>query len=301
MKIGFKEWLLSLTCLVATFSAFAQERITQKSKSTQDLQSEEVSSIQPTQPIQPTQSTQPVSGAVTPIYIPNESHGEVIIAGGIAGVHTRDSQMQVTSGEIDTLAQTNSYRWDNATGQLGLGYVYYTVNGPRITEEFRWFPTIEPMLNLYYSNLDIKGDVYRFKDVLLNDVNYKTNIKNARLLLDVALTIFSKCQYSVYGLLGIGEGWSRINYRDKEGGVTRINLDTDTENNIVWEWGAGASYAFSNYANVSLEYVWTDLGRMHTSSVGAINNNIIVAPQLIGANFQVATQAIMLGFHIALR
>jgi len=263
MKIETSKWLLSIICLTVTVSSFSAS-----------------------------------SHQQTSIAKDNGSHIEWILAGGVAGVHTRDSQMQVTSTEIDTLDQTNSYRWDNATGQLGLGYVYYMVDGPRISEDLRWFPTVEPMLNLYYSNLDVKGDVYRFKSVFLNDLDYKTTIRNTRLMLDVALTIVSKCKYSLYGVLGIGEGWSRLSYRDYAGSTTRLNLNTENENNVVWNIGAGAAYAFNQSVNVSLEYVWTDLGRMQTSSRGATGN--IVNPQLVGANFQVTTQAIMLGFHIAL-
>jgi len=273
MKIGMKELLLSLACLATSISAFAGTNHSTKATS------------------------HPASIDKLP-KICSENYVDVIFAGGIAGVHTRDSHMRVTSTEIDTLAQTNSYQWDDGTGKLGLGYVYYMVDGPRISDELRWFPTIEPMLNLYYSNLDVNGDIYRFNSVLLNDLRYSTTIKNTRLMLDVALAIVSQGKYSLYALLGIGEGWSRLSYRDRLGDATRISLNTDNETNVVWEWGVGASYAFNKTVNVSLEYIFTDLGRMHTSNTGTTNG--IAMPQLVGANFQVTTQAFLLGLHVAI-
>ena len=153
-------------------------------------------------------------------------------------------------------------------------------SGPRISDELRWFPTIEPMLNLYYSSFNINGDVYLFNNVFLNTPRYTTTIKNTRLLLDVALSIFSKRGFSVYGLLGIGEGWSRLNYQDKIGSDVRVKLITEHETNVVWEFGAGLAYAFDRKFGVSLEYVWTDLGRMHTANSGSTNN--IAFPHWLG-------------------
>jgi len=117
-------------------------------------------------------------------------------------------------------------------------------------------------------------------------------------MLDAALTIVSKCQFSLYGLLGIGEGWSRVTYSDKMGNAKRISLEAEHESNVVWEFGAGLVYAFEKNFNISLEYLWTDLGRMKTGSAGITNG--ISSPQLIGADFQVTAQAIFLGVHVGL-
>lgn len=234
-----------------------------------------------------------------PAQVFHENHPEVIIAGGIAGAHTRDSHMQVTATEQDMLAQTNSYQWNTGLAQLGMGYVFYWADGPRISDDLRWFPTFEPMLNLYYADYDINGDVYRFNSILLDDVKYRTRVRNTRLLLDAALAIVSKGRFSFNLLLGVGEGWSTLNYRDKMGTATRIRLNEERENNVVWEWGGGLNYAFNNCFNLSLQYIFTDLGRMHLASTGETNG--IIAPTLAGPGFQVTTQAIMLGVHIALK
>jgi opacity protein-like surface antigen len=244
-------------------------------------------------------SSEPEKAKAASLQVFHENHPEVIVAGGIAGAHTRDSHMQVTATEQDMLAQTNSYQWNTGIAQLGMGYVFYWADGPRISDELRWFPTFEPMLNLYYADYDISGDVYRFNNIFLDDVRYRTRVKNTRLLFDVALAIVSKGRYSFNLLLGVGEGWSTLNYRDKIGSATRIRLNEERENNVVWEWGGGLNYAFSNCFNVSLQYIFTDLGRMHLANTGETNG--IVAPTLTGAGFQVTTQAIMLGVHVALK
>jgi opacity protein-like surface antigen len=277
MNKGKKALLLSLICLGASFSAVAAS----------DDQAE----------VKEQPAATPATPTVTP-QLYHENHFELALAGGIAGVHTRDSHMQVTNAETDILAQTNSYRWDAAEGQLGLGYVYYFVDGPRLSDELRWFPTFETMLNLYYANLGINGDVYRFNSVLLNDTRYQTTVKNTRLMLDGVLAIVSKCNYSIHALLGVGRGWSHVSYRDKMDGNLRIDLNNESESNVVWEIGAGVDYSFSGNFRMSLEYLFTDLGRMRLSSNGVTYN--IIEPQISGAKFQVTTQAVLLGLNWAL-
>lgn len=282
MKPRMNKFLFSLIFLSVSFQVYAQ---------TADKAKDEYEDVPSTY------GKQEASKKTIPSLYCN-NHPEIIVAGGIAGAHTRSSHMQVDSLETDTLSQNNSYRWDTGTAQLGMGYIFYWVDGPWISNELRWFPTFEPMINLYYTGYKIKGDVYRFNSVFLDDTKYITNIRNTRLMLDAALTIFSKCGFSMYGLLGIGEGWSRLTYSDKMGTETRISLDAEHESNVVWEFGAGLVYAFDRNFSMSLEYLWTDLGRMKTSSAGIANG--IPSPQLIGADFQVTAQALFLGVHVGL-
>ena len=185
MNIEMKELLLSLTCLSLSVSVFASTPHVESPASHRYVTHN------------PHANYKDYKDEVTPVLIESPNHFELIAAGGIGAVSVADSYLRVTSSETDTLKQTNSNKWNNPTGQLGAGYVFYLVDGPRISNDWRWFPTVEPMLNLYYSRLDVKGDVYRFNDPAFNEFSYKSVIKSTRLMLDAALTIVSKGKFSV--------------------------------------------------------------------------------------------------------
>jgi len=239
---------------------------------------------------------------VVPAKGPN--HFEMIGAGGIASLGAHNSRLGVTSSETDTLVPRHNDEWDAFEGQLGIGYVYYLGNAQQYSDHVQWFPSFEPELNAYYiSKSSITGDVWRFGSPDFNDLTYKMPIESARLMLDGALTIVSKKQYSLYAIGGIGNAWNRVGYRDSaRDGLPcteqNVSLNSRTRSNLAWEAGAGLSYAFNHRVAVSLEYLYTDLGTARTSGRG--NTGTITAPVIVPAHFDLTSQAALLGLHIAL-
>lgn len=281
MKIKINELLLSLTCLSLSFSVFA---------STTHVKS----------PPRSNKTHSNYKGEVAPVSV---NHFELIAAGGVGAANVANSYLQVTSSETDTLKQTNSSQWNDPIGQLGAGYLFYLRGGPRISNDWRWFPIIEPMLNVYYSQLNVKGDVYRFEDPAFNEFSYNSVIQSTRLMLEAALTIVSKKQFSLYALAGIGESWNRISYNDQGATspcpITAVDLDKRNQSNFAWDLGAGVAYAFNPIVSLSLEYLYTNLGTLDLSSSSGDTGNI-TAPQLGGASANVYTQSVLLGLHVAL-
>jgi len=280
MKIKMNELLLSLTCLSLSFSVFA---------STTNVKSHPRAN-----------KTHPnYKDEVAPVLT---NHFELIAAGGVGAASVADSYLQVTSSETDTLKQTNSNQWNDPIGQLGAGYVYYLRGGPRISNDWRWFPIIEPMLNIYYSQLNVKGDVYRFENPAFNEFSYKSTIQSTRLMLDAALTIVSKKQFSIYALAGIGGSWDSVSYSDQGATspcpLTAVDLDKRNQSNFAWDLGGGVAYAFNPIISLSLEYLYTDLGTLDLLASGDTGN--ISVPQLGEASAKVSTQSVLLGLHVAL-
>lgn len=232
------------------------------------------------------------------------NHFEVIGAAGVASLMAGNSYLGVTSSETDTLVQTNSNDWNTFTGQLGIGYVYYLGGAEQYSDKVQWFPMIEPELNGYYLGKGtIKGDVWRFGDPAFNEMTYKMSVESTRLMFDTALTIVSKRQYSLYAIGGIGNAWNRVGYRDADhNGMPCpdqfLNLNSTTRSSFVWEAGAGLSYAFNNRFALSLEYLYTDLGRVKTPGSGF--TGAITTPVLVPADFKLSSQAALLGLHIAI-
>lgn len=252
--------------------------------------------------VKPLRNVAERSVLISPVNGPN--HFEAIGALGIANLKADDAYLGVTTSETDRLFQTNRSDWNAFTGQLGIGYLYYMHGAQQYSDNTQWFPIIEPEVNAYYlGNGSIKGDVWRFANPNLNEMTFTMPIDSYRLMLDAALTIVSKRQYSLYTIGGIGSAWNRVSYRDADrSGVPcadqSLNLKANTTSSFSWELGLGLGYAFNNRFSLSLEYLYTDLGKIKTASTGYTGT--ITAPLIIPADFRLTSQAALLGLHVAI-
>lgn len=232
------------------------------------------------------------------------NHIDIIGAIGVANLAAGNGSLGVTSSETDTLVQTNGNNWNTLAAQLGVGYVHYLRNYNPYSDQVQWFTAIEPELNGYYLGQNsINGDVWRFGSPNFNDMTYNMPIDSYRLMLDGALTVVSKRQYSLYAIGGIGNAWNRVGYNDADrNGIPCadqfLNLNSTTHSSFAWEAGAGLSYAFNNRFSLSLEYLYADLGNVQTSGTGFTGT--ITTPVLVPANFKLTSQAALFGLHVAI-
>lgn len=236
-------------------------------------------------------------GCHTPGYF------ELIGAGSVSQVQAGNGELGITSNETDRLVQTNDNTLNSWGGQLGVGYVYYIMNARKCSPCVQWFPMIEPEINVYYSKYQNLGDVYRFDSVAFNDLTYNMPIRSTRVMLDAALTLASWCQYSVYAIGGVGNAWNRVSYSDTfndDGSCSEqnISLSSRTTSHFAWEAGLGLTYAINNCIGVSAEYLYTDFGNLETSGSG--NTGTITTPLISPASFNLHTQAVLLGLHVAI-
>lgn len=232
------------------------------------------------------------------------NHIDIIGALGFASLGASDGYLGVTSSETDKLVQTNDNKWNTFAAQLGVGYVYYLRNYSPFSDQLQWFTAIEPQLNGYYlGQSSIKGDVWRFSDPTFNEMTFNMPIQSYRLMVDGALTVVSKRQYSLYAIGGIGNAWNRVGYSDADrNGVPCadqfLDLNSNTRSSFAWEVGGGLFYSFNNRFALSLEYLYADLGNVKTPDTGFTGS--ITAPVLVPASFRLTSQAALLGLHIAI-
>lgn len=243
------------------------------------------------------------AGAMGIIVPASSNHFEVTGALGVAGLGVSNGFLGVTSSETDRLVQTNRYDWNTFAGQLGLGYVFYVPGAQLYSEKVQWFSSLEPELNGYYlSRTNLIGEVRRFGSPNFNEMTYKIPVESYRLMFDTALTVASFEQYSLYAKGGVGTAWNRTSFRatDKNGTPDKnqhLNLNA-THSSFAWEAGAGLVYVFNTRFALSLEYLYTDFGRKQIPAnkfTGAI-----ASPAIAPAEFELTSQAALLGLHCVL-
>ena len=134
-------------------------------------------------------------------------------------------------------------------------------------------------------------------------MTYDMPIDSYRIMLDGVLTVISKRQYSLYAIGGMGNAWNTLGYRDTDrNGMPcadlSVSLNNSTHSSLSWEVGAGLSYAINKHLSLSLEYLYADLGTLTTSGSGLTGS--ITTPALVPANFELTSQAALLGLRVAL-
>jgi opacity protein-like surface antigen len=234
--------------------------------------------------------------AYTPGYL------EVIAAGNLSNVNTRNSTIAVTRSETDKLVQTNQNAWNSWGGQFGVGYVYFLGQAVEFSQATQWFPKFESEVTVNANKFNNSGDVWRFKNPAWNQLTYNMPIYSTRLMLDGALTVISRAETSAYVIGGVGNSWNRINYGDNANpgpGCTNasISLDKNSRSHFVWEVGAGLAYVISGRSNLFLEYLYSDYGTLSASGGG--HSGPITAPTL-SAKLNLQTQGVFLGVHVAI-
>lgn len=252
----------------------------------------------------PTSEATSRSNPVDGIESTTANHFNMIGAIGVASLNAGDGSLGVTSSETDKLVQTNKNQWDTVAAQIGFGYVYYFHKYQPLSDQTQWFTAIEPQINGYYlGQTNINGDVWRFEDPRFNDMTYQMPIESYRLMLDGALTVVARKQYSLYVKGGIGNAWNRVGYSDADRDSLPcaeqfLNLNSTTQSNFAWEAGAGLVYKMNNRASFSLEYLYTDLGNVKTPDTGLTGS--ITTPVLVPASFRLTSQAALLGLHVTI-
>lgn len=291
MQLMIKESLFSLVCLSLSCSVFAAAPLKKHNLSYS------YNNHHPYRTYAPDYKNE------MPLILTNPNHWEIIGAGGIANVDAGHSYLGVTSSETDELVQTNEDDWKTAVEQAGIGFVYYFPNKQRFSCCTQWFPSIEPELNYYHSSFHINGDVYRFSDPAFNEFSYKSTIETSRLMLDAALTVVSKGEYSLFVIGGIGEARHKVSYHDSGSvndpcNLAALRLSDRNQSNYVWEAGAGVAYAFNNRFNLSLEYLYTNFGKLKLTS--SAHSTTLTIPQITPSPFTLHSQAVLLGLHVGL-
>ena len=238
------------------------------------------------------------------------NHFEVLGALSISQLEAGSSNLGVTSSETDKLVQTNSDSWNAPGGQLGVGYIYNFQRAEKYyskhkEKRVKWFTSIEPQVNLYQiSSNSIKGDVWRFGSSAFNQMTYDIPVHSTRLMFDAALTVATYKRLSVYAKGGMGVAWNHVSYSDTDNDDAgtcsnqRVTLNSNTNTNFVWEAGIGLALAASDRIGFSLEYLYTDLGKVSPSGHGSTGT--ITTPILVAPHFNLNAQTALLGLHISL-
>ncbi|MFW2570242.1 outer membrane protein [Legionella sp. 29fVS95] len=215
---------------------------------------------------------------------------------GLSWLQTGNSNVVISEFETDRLRQTRT----PLAGELGLGIAYLFPLNTSARGNLIWFPELRTALNIRYMDQaiigqDVYGEVDLFQDSSMNNYTYDLSLASTRVMIDLALTVASLEQFSVFLLGGVGAGWTQVDYQDRPSPGS-LSLNSRTKHGAVGEAGAGLAYDCNKQFRFSLAYLYTDYGTIKTGSQGIIDFNtpIVINPM----QFSFHTQAILFGVHV---
>jgi opacity protein-like surface antigen len=228
------------------------------------------------------------------------SYWEVILMSGIANLDTQGTNFQMTPSRIDELEPGTADFGDAWTIQLGIGYAIPLFDAEEDVEEVQWFTAIEPQINAYYLEGDVNGNVDRYADIVgdFDDTQYTMDINSTRVMFDLALTIVSYDDFSLYAIGGIGPSWNDFDLTEHESDcVEEVRFDGD-DVNLAYEFGGGITYAAMDELDISLQYLYTNFLDLEFDDNADIGDGSELS-NIESDDFDFSSQALVLGLRYA--
>ncbi len=240
----------------------------------------------------------------TPSVFANETEQnphpwELLVFGGIATLDANNSLIHVSDIQTDKITQTNNGDWDSWSVQVGLGYTFSLNDEEEESDDLQWFASMQPQLKVYYLKGNIDGHVDRFYqyDGNYSDTDYTSDFKSTRVMLDLALTILSYENFSLFGLAGVGPSWNHINYNTGVNEGAKLHLDDESQTNFAYEFGGGISYAVNGQLSVTAQYLFTGFNNISLNNNGTEGGDREVTVD--AEDFTVNAQTVFLGLGFA--
>lgn len=200
-------------------------------------------------------------------------------AGGINWINTRDTHIDISAVETDSVRinSTNT----NGTWKFGAGYFLFA---NRLLLE----------LNVYGASNTIKGEVWQYELPQFDNYRFTAPISSTRLMLDVKPTVITWHKISPYPIVGVGATWNEVSYKERAmPGIdpsSELSLSQHTELQLAWDLGVGLSVEVSETVSLTAEYVYAFLGEAQPGSNPGEGRSMLEAP-----NFSYQLQSLLFG------
>ena len=196
---------------------------------------------------------------------------QMAVYGGISNPIGTPGLLHINTSppEVDSLR--NQSQVYNFTGGFGIAYGFLTGTGQGHN------PVNDFSVGVDFFSLitTLKGNVYQFGSPALSNFNYQIRLKSTRLMLDGQLN-FHPITHWIIPFLTAGIGVSRISasYHDTpvaSSGLSGggISLPSNINWNMAFALGAGVKVPVSQKVQLSLSYLYTDLGPIQTGTGAA--------------------------------
>lgn len=231
----------------------------------------------------------------------NPLYWEWNLFGGIAALSQETSDLIFYEGmPADKLRQSNQSSWAAWTVGSGLSRTLPLFDSKQNDHELQWLPVIKPQLNVYFLQGDMNGVLEQFYEYpgAGVDTDYSIDLNSTRLMFDLALTLASWRDFSIYAMAGIGPSWNRVGFHsDQNNCLQARSLNTYKDINFAFEWGGGIDYTLFDQVSLMVEYLYTSIYSVELAHSGESINMLVSGVE--SNSFDIHSQALIAGLRYA--
>lgn len=224
------------------------------------------------------------------MVIPACNAVQLSLYGGVSRLGLNTGHLAFASDETDTLKN----RQDHNKFIPGIGIAYNFFLPANLTNSI--IQSISIGLDYYYFKNHQNGDVYLYMNPDFNNFKYKIDVKSSNLMLNAEMNFYAFWQGIIPFIEGgIGVARNSVEYRDRPnpgvvGQGSGLNLPNTTKNKFAFDAGAGIKAPITGNLLLSLRYLYSGLGSVHTKTQG----NYTIAKPL---NVKIHNQSVLLGLN----
>ncbi len=224
---------------------------------------------------------------------------EFSFLGGIATLNQEEISLTFREGlPADSLVQDNEDSWASWTLAAGIGYAIPLNTTSK--NELKWLPLIQPQMNVYFLDGDMQGILHQFAALPGEgfQTDYTISLESTRVMFDLALTLISWKNFSIYAMAGLGPSWNRVGFHSNEYEcLLARKINTQIDSNFASEFGGGVNYALTDSLSLSAQYLYTSLYAVQLASEGESDGTVI--SNIISDSFDIHSQTILAGLRFA--
>ena len=121
--------------------------------------------------------------------------------------------------------------------------------------DFRWFPAITASVDgTYQFETQLEGDLTK------DHFDNHAHIENLTLMYNITFAIAEYQRWTVFILGGVGVAWTWVDYKDN-----KIELEQQETSTFAIQGGGGVGYELIPELDLTLTYLYADLGHVNTS------------------------------------
>lgn len=234
----------------------------------------------------------PVIASMTESPIVHDLKGmEFSMAGGPSWGRADDTSLVVSPFETDNLMVDRVTK--SAVWKVGIGYHFFE----KLFQKRQFLNDFLLELNIYRNSETVRGDVWQYQLPAFDNYQFAAPITSTRAMVDLKPGLFTMHHVTLYPILGVGEAWSTVSYRET---ITGTGIDptsyhalgNHTNRNISYDLGTGVRLDMTEHLSASFEYLYNYLINLEPA-----NETTTAAALSSPPTFTVYNQSILLGLN----
>lgn len=210
-------------------------------------------------------------------------------SGGITQMSAGETHLIIPGVETSTI---NFDDEDAAIVSAGIGYVYPLNCDDDCDDAFYWFPRVTAGIDGTYQFMKEFSPEISLDNTSTEDHADAMEVQSATAMFNLTLDVFKLQRLSLFAIGGAGVAWTWTEWHHAAG--IDLNLENEESDSFAFQFGGGLGFELIPTLDLTLTYLYTDLGNTQLINNAEENNSDI---DVDAAEIYFRQQSILLGLQ----